>query len=398
VKKRRVGLLVLALFLAADQALRVGPLADGMFLGHWVAPFDPPVFNALQRAQLARLDALIDGDEKARAQSIFDAELGWCPRPGQELGPAVHDARGCRVGARPQAFERVDGVQRVAAFGCSFTYGAEVRGEETWLAVLDEALPAYEFANLGVPGFGADQAYLRYLRDGRALEADEVWFGLLPEAALRITTLYPPGYQHWSPMVVFKPRFELRDGGELELIPAPTRSPEDIRALLGDQRAFVDALGAHDFWVRRTRAAFAPAGSSPWHWSGLARLVLSWRESGARSPEPWLEDQESEFYRLLRAIVVRMRRDVESDGARFRVLVLPSRPDLASLAERGQPYWRPLADDLAQSGIDVLDLTAAVQAENALSDDRCWMHDGHYSAEVNRAVARAIQTAWFPGG
>lgn len=387
-------MLVLVL-VGADQAVQWSVLGDGRFLGHRVIPFDPPLFTPWQHHRAAEVAAFA-ADRALAAGSLLDAELGWCPRAGQDRGLYVYDWSGSRVQLGTLAHAKAPGVRRVVAVGCSFTQGAEVEGHETWSALLDARRADLEFANLGQGGYGVDQALLRFRRDGRGLAPDEVWLGFLPESTLRVTTLYPPAANHWSSTLTCKPMFELGSAGdELVLVPSPAPDHAALLALLTDQRAFLAALG-RDRWVRRTPAAWAPRGSSWTHWLASTRLFVSWLESGDRDPAEYLREREGEVARLLRALVLELAREARATGARFRMIVLPSHPDLARARRPGGTYWSGWLADLAGRGIECLDATPALLAAGADTEPRFWMPGRHYSPEANRVVAEALERALAP--
>src|SRR5439155_10640392 len=118
----------------------------------------------------------------------FDPELGWAPRAGGGEGELRWDSAGSRIARAPLARERREGVARAVAAGDSFTLGLEVGALEAWPALVEAGRPGLEVANLGMAGYGIDQALLRLERDGLALAPDEVWFGFLPGATLRLVT------------------------------------------------------------------------------------------------------------------------------------------------------------------------------------------------------------------
>src|SRR5262249_43351639 len=109
---------------------------------------------------------------------VFDAELGWVARKSfraanlfGEGRSLTTNARGFR-GAREVDDEIPAGRYRIVCVGDSFTLGYGVGDESTYEAYLERALPALETVNMGQGGYGVDQAYLWYLRDGRSLHAD----------------------------------------------------------------------------------------------------------------------------------------------------------------------------------------------------------------------------------
>lgn len=389
-KKLLVFLLVLV---ALDQLILYTAFADGFFLGRWVAPFDPPLFTEAQEDYLQRIRvALANGDGPGEA-SLFDPELGWCPPKNHTEGLYEHDWAGCRVGSAPLTRTRAGDVKRVVTIGGSFTLGAEVAGPESWVARLDEH-EGIEFANLGVSGFGIDQALLRLRRDGAPLQPDEVWLGLMPSAIERITTQFPPISAHWSSVAAFKPLFLLDEAGVLELVPSPVQSFADYDRLLSDQAALFAALSDSDTWVRRCPPAFEPRGSSWSHWSAATRLALTWKESGGRDPAGFLADGHP-VRDLTRALLAELERNAEELGATLRIVVVPARSDLERARADGSRYWAGLVQELVARGVPVLDASDALVAAGALEDDGFWMPGNHYSPSANAVVAEAVSAGWF---
>lgn len=389
---RRV-LLLLVLGLALDQGLQHTVLADGELAGRRIAPFDPPLFSSAQRDLLARLRGAVAGDEELLRESQHDGELGWAPRPGAPHGALYrYDERGARIAGSSVAAEPGTGDparRRVVLVGCSFTRGDEVRGEHTWAAALEEARPDLELVNLGMGGYGIDQALLRWRRDGRPLRADEVWLGVVPTALRRILGHYPPAQRHWAISVLFKPRFVLDGQGALVHVPNPAPTREAVLALLDDQRAFLAAVGASDHWVRRAPLAWAPRGSSWLHALALPRLVLTWHEGLQRDPRPWLRDPTSEVRRLALAIATAFRDECGASGATFRVVVLPGPEDLRH-ARGGERAWSGLLADLDDRGIEHVDLTDVLLAAEVDRDPDAWMPGGHYAPQTNALVGATL--------
>jgi hypothetical protein len=381
--------IAVATLLIADQVAQHLLLAGGTFFGRPVVPYDPPLFSPEQRRFVEHLREVARG-ARLETKLLHDPELGWVAT-GESRGEPF-DCFGGRVGRREVSLERSEGRRRIALFGCSFTFGEEVGPRESWAAAMEVLRPDLEVCNLAVSGWGSDQALLRYRRDGPAVAADEVWLGFVPSTLGRLESLYRPAHRHWSALAWFKPRFELGGDGELALVPNPGHSIERTIELLSDQRAFLAAVGEHDRWVRRSPVAFAARGSRLAHHSGIARLLLTIVEVRGRQPEETLLGAEDDpALPLFSAIVQTMAREVRGTGARFRLVVLPSRADLVWWRQRGMP---PSAGEtlraLADSGIEVVDVTEALWAAGVVEQAGCWMPNGHYAPEVNRIVAEVL--------
>lgn len=369
----------------ADRLLSRAVLADGWFLGRPVAPFDPPLFSPSQHEALERLEAELAA---GKASGKFDAELGWCNKPGSGFGEFRYDWAGARIGLGPLAATKAHGVRRVVAVGCSMTHGEEVAAAESWCSRVDALEDGLEVANLGVAAYGIDQALMRLRRDGWKLEPDEVWLGVLPQAALRVTTLFRPLLDHWSLDVAFKPRFRLGPDGALVAVPNPAGSIGDVVRLLRDQRVLLAALDGGDPWVARAPRAYAPRGSSWMHDSFAARLLLTVREREGRDVEACF-DEEREFGRLYATIVRDMARECAQQHAVFRLLLLPGESDLRARAETGRGYWEDWAERRRGEGVDVVDLSSALSGPFG-EGRKLFAPAGHYTPEASEIVARAL--------
>lgn len=374
-----------------DQVAHYSVLRDGWFLGRRIAPFDPPLFCALQIESQKRYLEHVETGRPRESEFHFDAQLGWAPIPEETSGLANFDWSGSRVGPDALSPEKPADMHRIVMVGCSFTLGDEVEDEETWPHRLDLARRDVETANLAMGAYGLDQALLRLRRDGLRLEPDEVWLGWLPAASLRVVTLYRPAQRHWSGPTLFKPRFNVDPGGNLDQVPNPARSIAHTARLLSRQNEFYDATIRHDMWVQRVERAYRADGSSMLHQSALARLILTVREGGHRDAAEWILDERSEAHQLVRRLIEETSTTAIDADARFRLLILPSRDDLRDRAKRGSAYWSGLATELTAAGIEVIDLSDALVAAGALDSDDYWMPGGHYSPRANQVVADVLE-------
>ncbi|HEY5998006.1 MAG TPA: hypothetical protein VI078_01720 [bacterium] len=128
----------------------------------------------------------------------YDPDLGWVARRNVRAadlyGPGrgvATNARGFR-GAAEIAPGPPPGKIRVVCSGDSFTFGYGVDTEDAWCNRLARIDPLIEPVNMGQGGYGADQAYLWYMRDGAILEDDIqllVFDGLMFERMQQTETL-----------------------------------------------------------------------------------------------------------------------------------------------------------------------------------------------------------------
>lgn len=390
-KKLLTGLAVMTVVtLAIDQGIQHLALAGGYFQGRRVAPYDPPLFYEDQETWFKRLVSHLDKGQPGEHFFKLDAELGWCPPRGTDDSIKGYDWSGCRVGFTPLPRSKTEGVTRVLAVGCSFTRGDEVEDTETWAAVLDQERDDLELANMGVGAYGIGQALLRMRRDGLALDPDEIWLGIFPWAAPRTTNVFRPALRHWTRAPAFKPRFVLDKRNQLQLIPNPAPTLAIAHRLLSDQEFFFETMREHDARIRKFQSCWMPDGSHISHYSGIARLGLTFLETTDTLPPDLLGNPDTECYQLMIAICLQARAEAEEFGARFRILILPGLDDLQSHASETGAYWRGFVNELESVGVEVLELSDKLIQAGAIEDGEFWAEGMHYSPTGNRVVAEGL--------
>jgi hypothetical protein len=160
-----------------------------------------------------------------------------------------------------------------------------------------------EILNLGVNGYGTDQALLRYRRDGARFQPRIVLIGLMLENLLRNVSVYRPAYYHKTSSISVKPRFRFDGEGSLDLAPMPVESASELRSAIRDG-SLVPILMESDYWVRRAPLAYV---RSRLFLSSLARLIYGAYERGHRDPERYYTNRSSEPYRVTQKILKNFR-------------------------------------------------------------------------------------------
>lgn len=143
----------------------------------------------------------------------FDPLLGWDFQSGERRFAGAADISTVR---RP-------GRLRILTIGDSFVWGNEVDSYENFSALLAARLPTAEVLNMGVPGYGIDQAYLKYRHFGAPYRPDLVVFGIY-------TSDYERSSMSFSTFA--KPRFVL-EGDEVSLTNQPVPPPSIELARIG---------------------------------------------------------------------------------------------------------------------------------------------------------------------
>jgi len=161
----------------------------------------------------------VEEDSSGLSNVRFDVDLGWIMRPGLVEGQERMNTRGVRSD-REIPHARTPGVGRIVLVGDSFTFGLGVANDETWGAELERRLADTEVLNLGVNGYGTDQQFLYWKREGARYAPDVVLLGI-----------YVPDFHRNTLSVreLPKPRFFV-DTGELSLSPTPLATPREVLA------------------------------------------------------------------------------------------------------------------------------------------------------------------------
>ena len=289
-------------------------------------------------------------------QVTRDTLLGWVGRPNVALpnhfGPNLgltHDAAGMRA-HRPPADAPPRDSRGIVCSGGSLTYGAGVADSQTVCAHLERELPGVRTYIMGQQGFGIDQAYLWYRRDGGSRPHRLHLFAFTRADFDRMARSYDRAYA--------KPVLAVRSGEIVaENVPVPDRLPAirwpEISAVLSDSRV-MQAI------ERRTGRAEARR---------------------AREDERSRRDAQAVFRDLDRLSRER--------GSRLVLVYLPALSDL-----RPGPYddrRAELATFASQAGVPFIDLTDGMRAVPADSSD--W-----YFITPNLRSARGVAGLYSAAG
>ena len=328
--------------------------------------------------RLRRIESGV-GVQKSAPMIQFSERYGWALAAdaqgvlnGDQISlNAIAARRSGEIGEQPPP-----GALRVACYGESFTFGSEVDNGEDWPAQLEVAAAgALEVLNLGVIGWGTDQALLRF-RDGHdQLDSDVVLMGLMAENIQRnVNRLVPVrAPKEFVPLV--KPRF-LLDGGELRLPPHPYASEIELYEAAVNGSLGYD-LADHE-WL-----AESSEGSG---WSNVANVVRAKREREQRA-RWWLQwkEPDGEPFRVTVALLEAFHREALEAGAQMAGVVV-----FCSILDISDPdrELTALHAALDQRGIPYVDLYDVIRARHARGDGA--YGKTHLTAGANREVASAV--------
>ena len=377
-RKKTVFALLLALVVwgAAEAVFALGLVALERWKGLDYAPEAMPTLTGRQRVIVG---ATVDGVE---GYVRHDPELGWALAPGGERPNRGYraNAQGIRAD-RDFAARPAPGTVRVAAFGDSFTHGSEVANGFTWADVLDAADPRLEVLNFGVPGYGTDQAFLRFRRRAAEFAPHVALLGVMSDNPQRNLNTFRPFFERRSGLPLGKPRFAVDGAGELTLLPNPMPRREDYRALLDRPQEVLARAGAHDAYFQASHAR-APLDVLP-------SVRFFHVVTHARYSRPQLfrgvYDPRGEAYRVTMGILEAFHREALAAGMLPVVVFLPHGKDIRAARDGGSPIYGSLLGGCTGAGLVCLDTGRAFAALPEEVDTRQLIR-GHYTKRGNAVV------------
>jgi hypothetical protein len=239
--------------------------------------------------------------------------------------------------------------------------------------------------NFGVSGYGPDQAWLRYQRDGQPFHPCAVLIGYYVEDIDRVVNRFRAFIDPNESVVLSKPRY-LLDGDGLALLPNPTTDPME----LADPRYVEAAFGAHDAWYFPGMYV-----SRPFDDLALVRLArtAAFRQSRvamARTYDRYpFYDEQGEAFQVAGRVLIQFAEQVRAIGASPVVIVFPGWRDLISV-QQGGPVYASFVNWLGQAGVPTIDLTGLIAEQVEQRGLDAVFETTHYSSSSNRVIAQTL--------
>ncbi len=280
----------------------------------------------------------------------YHSVLGWSSEPGRVVEQAYGPGASIRINSLGFRGEEIDseapeGRVRMVCTGDSFTFGEGVGNGQDWCHGLSRLNDELEPVNMGQPGYGVDQAYLWYMRDGLPLHPDVLVFAFVAGDFTRMLT--PVRYGAGKPLLRVSE-------GQLEVgnVPVPR-----LRHTIGRV-------------IERAELRLVQLGS------GLLRRLAN---DGDTNPVEAAQPVASLIFERLRD--VNERHDIA-----MTLVYLPTEADL-----RQDSGMLEMVESLAVAlELNLVDLTPELRRLPAHEAAGMFLDDGHYSVEGNRWVAEVL--------
>lgn len=267
---------------------------------------------------------------------------------------------------------------RISAFGDSYTFSPLVPFVNSWLAKLESLDRQIETVNFGVGGYGLDQAYLRYLHEGRNFHSDVVFIGYYAYDISRHLSVFLPFRTDGVDVALAKPRFVLQRG-QLILRDNPLPDSRGYLQLLYEPVKIFKESGrgtySNDVFQLGGPLSILPSVRL-WKITNRARSVI---KNG-------MYDEKSEAFQLTVRIIEEFYNQVIRDGALPVLILFPSQRDIELQRSRRKSMYLPLTKYLERKNIKYFDAICAFPPDIPLEH---LFRGNHYTAQGNGYVAKS---------
>ncbi|KKW20032.1 MAG: hypothetical protein UY62_C0065G0003 [Parcubacteria group bacterium GW2011_GWF2_50_9] len=297
----------------------------------------------------------------------YDEFLGWVSRPDiQErnmFGPGLSFRTNAQSFRNAEIFDPAvpKGKIRIICSGDAFTQGHGVDNDHAWpaqFATLDWRL---QVVNMGQAGFGLDQSYLRYIRDGLILDHKMHIFALTAADFSRVKNSKFLG-------IYDKPVVTLEKGNiRVENVPVPGSS----------------------FWAQRWRD-IARVGKN----FRTYELVSGLSQKLVPRPSALSASDLQDIKEIALALFADMHKKIMDKKGKLVIVFLPRSEDYYRDDTDALRFW--LRMELKARGIVMIDLVDEVR-KLPIRDYKNFFR-GHYSEAGNRFVAQYLYKMFTASG
>lgn len=317
----------------------------------------------------------------------LDPMLGWSIRKnGYVKGLYKANSDGIRADRDYQLIPP-ENVLRVASFGDSFTHCDDVSNQHTWQEYLTRIKPEWEVINFGVGGYGLDQAFLRYQRDGKKYRPHVVLIGYMSENINRHINVFRPFYMSGTGLPFAKPRFLVKEDGIL-LKENPLTERTDYEQLLKRPKDIILELGMEDWHYQQKPKEnlfdFLPSVR-------IIRLASYMVHSEVNSPiiHGWKYNVDSHAFDLTLKIFDTFHKNVLGQEALPVIVLFPNKNNLHRFRDGRSNSFEPIIRHFENKGYQYIDLHMAFETYGKYIPLN-QLFAGHYTPVANEIVAKYI--------
>jgi len=303
----------------------------------------------------------------------YDEELGWVSIPDLRIRDMYGEGKELITnnrGFRSEVETRVTppaGKRRIICSGDSFTLGYGVSNDDSWCAQLAAMDSSLESVNMGQGGYGVDQAFLWYRRDGADLKRAVHVFAFIGDDFFRMQRDHFLGFS--------KPILGL-EGERLFVMNTPVpRRNHVVR------------------WLALNKPLFRKLSSVRLLEAIKFRLFGAWSSDENRDEANENRNEADETWKIATAVFDSLATENAALGSQFVLLFLPAPWDYATDV---YDDWRRRAHDFSKkTGVPLIDMVEELRALKKDEASSMFIPSGeegarHLNEAGNRWVARHL--------
>ena len=244
-----------------------------------------------------------------------------------------------------------------------------------------------EVLNFGVPGYGLDQAYLRFKKSGTLYQANIVFIGFMSGDIFRGVNRYRPFFQANTGLPLAKPRF-IMQRDKLHLIENPLASASDYQALMDNPHTWLPVLGRRDYYYQgKYRKGPLDFLSSVRLTKATAyKLAPIWDQSAILRKGRY--NEASEAYQVTIKTFDKFVDDVRAIQAKPIIVIFPYDLSIQAYRRNQTKEYESLLRYFESKGYDYIDLMDAFATGEHDYRLRRLFNGRHYSELGNQIVAK----------
>lgn len=345
-----------------------------------------PIFHRLSEEKRQEIELIASSKSP---YFIHDPLLGWTVKPNSSSKNTTVNSQGLRGDREYSSHPPMDKI-RIAAFGESFTQGAGVPNEDTWEEKLVKFNPKLEVLNFGIGGYGLDQAFLRYQKEGTQLHPKIIVIAYMTENINRNVSVFRPFYHYSTGIPFTKPRFII-ERDKLVLIENPSLSPSDYRLLLHPSKETLARITKYDYFFKTYYTGFHNLFPSLRLLEILYGNYIEHSDYSRGIIYGGNYNAKSEAFLVTLKIFEDFYQSVLQNNSEPLIIIYPDSHDIERYRKHHTKKYAVLLDQLNAKNYRVVDLMGAFETFGKGYPIRTiFGEDGHYSAIGNEIVAKYL--------
>ena len=271
-----------------------------------------------------KIDKYIEKGDKANLR--YDSTMGWRLNVNEEYNNYIT--------------KNSKNTLKILILGDSFSLSAGASDSASWEKKIEENLKNlgidFEIFNLATPGYGLDQAYIRWLKEGRYYNPDIVMIGITEHMIKNNLNLIRPIKTIRTGIPFSKPRFIIDDFDTLSLINYPTIEINKIINIMSDLKSW--KLLEYEYFYsdeRYSKNIFYDLKILT-----LAKKVLDKKRYNSNQRELFLLNNEASQITL--KILEKFKSDLKEHNTHLSLIHFPNKRGLKSLSIGSKIYYNDL--------------------------------------------------------